>query len=75
MSDDKSKPGGQDRTRIDVTEDYELRSWSKKFGVSVEELRAAVKVVGSSAAAVQQHLTAAGDEVGGRRGAVSPRFP
>jgi len=57
MSDDKSKPGGQDRTRIDVNEDYELRSWSKKFGVSVEELRAAVKVVGSSVAAVQLHLT------------------
>jgi len=56
MPDDKSKPGGQDRTRIDVNEDYELRSWSKKFGVSVDQLRAAVKAVGTQVAAVQQHL-------------------
>ena len=27
MADDKSKPGGQDRTRINVNEDYELRDW------------------------------------------------
>jgi len=32
MPDDKSKRGGQDRTRIDVSEPYELRDWSKKFG-------------------------------------------
>jgi len=32
MPDDKSKPGGQDRTRINVKKDYELRDWSKKFG-------------------------------------------
>ena len=34
MSDDKSKPGGQDRSRIDVSEDYGLRSWSKKLLIS-----------------------------------------
>ena len=56
MADDKSKPGGQDRSRINVNEAYELRDWSKKFGVSPEVLKAAVKAVGTSAAAVEQHL-------------------
>ena len=56
MSDDKSKPGGQDRTRISLTEEYEVHDWAKKFGVSPEELRAAVNAVGSDAAAVEAHL-------------------
>ncbi len=56
MPDDKSKPGGQDRTRINVNEDYELRDWSKKLGVTPEELKAAVKSVGNQASAVEKHL-------------------
>ena len=56
MADDKSKPGGQDRSRINVNEDYELRDWSKKFGITAEELKAAVKAVGTSAEAVAAHL-------------------
>ncbi|KQW43290.1 MULTISPECIES: DUF3606 domain-containing protein [unclassified Roseateles] len=56
MSDDKSKSGGQDRTRISLSEDYEVRDWSKKFGVTAEELKAAVKAVGNDAAAVEAHL-------------------
>ena len=56
MSDDKSKRGGQDRARINVNEDYELRHWSQKFGVSQDELRAAVKAVGSKAEDVESHL-------------------
>lgn len=56
MADDKTQPGGQDRTRINVNEDYELRDWSKKFGVTPEELKAAVEKVGSSAEAVEAEL-------------------
>ena len=56
MSDDKTKSGGQDRTRISLSEDYEVRDWSKKFGVSEDELKAAVKAVGNDAAAVEAHL-------------------
>ena len=56
MSDDKSKSGGQDRSRISLREDYEVRDWAKKFGVTPDELKAAVKAVGSDAAAVQAHL-------------------
>ena len=40
MSDDNTKTIA-DRKRINVHEDYELRSWSKKFGVSPNELRCA----------------------------------
>jgi hypothetical protein len=32
--DDKIQPGGQDRTRININEGYEVQDWSKKFGVS-----------------------------------------
>lgn len=56
MSDSKQHSGGQDRTRIDVNQDHELRDWSRKFGVTPEQLRAAVKAVGTQAAQVQQYL-------------------
>jgi hypothetical protein len=56
MADNKSKSGGQDRKRINVTEDYELRDWSKKFGVTPEELKDAVKKVGPMADDVKKEL-------------------
>ena len=39
MADDKTKTGGQDRTRINVNEDYELRDWAQKFSVTQEQLK------------------------------------
>jgi hypothetical protein len=59
MSDDRSKKGLQDRTRINTNEDYELRYWSEKFGVSQDRLKAAVRKVGNSVAAVEKELKAA----------------
>lgn len=56
MADDKSKTGGPDRQRIDVNEGYELRDWSKKFGVTPDELKAAVKKVGVMADDVEKEL-------------------
>jgi hypothetical protein len=56
MSDDLTNRGGQDRTRIDVSQNYELRDWAHKLGVSKEELRAAVKAVGDQAATVEKYL-------------------
>ncbi|RYE40863.1 MAG: DUF3606 domain-containing protein [Hyphomicrobiales bacterium] len=56
MSDDKAKAGGADRRRISLSEDYEVRGWSKKFGVTAEELKAAVAEVGNEADAVEAHL-------------------
>lgn len=56
MADNKSQSGGQDRTRISLDEDYEVRDWSKKFNVSEEQLKAAVKAVGNEAKDVEEHL-------------------
>ena len=56
MPDDKSKPDGQDRSRINVNEDYELHDWSRKLGVSPEQLKRAVAAVGTNAKAVEKHL-------------------
>ena len=56
MSDDKTNTGRQDRTRINVKEAYELRDWSTKFGVSADELKAAVKKVGPMADDVKKEL-------------------
>jgi len=56
MSDDKTKTGGPDRLRINPGEDYEVRDWARKFGVSEERLRAAVRKVGPMAADVEREL-------------------
>jgi hypothetical protein len=56
MADDKGNAGGQDRTRINTSQDYEVQDWSKKFGVSADQLKAAVKAVGSNAKDVEAHL-------------------
>jgi Protein of unknown function (DUF3606) len=59
MADDKSKRGPQDRSRINLSEDYEVRFWSKRFKVAPGLLRAAVEKVGNSADAVEKELKAA----------------
>ena len=56
MADDKTRSGGQDRTRINVHEAYELRDWAEKFGVSADELQAAVAAVGTQASDVEAYL-------------------
>ena len=37
MADDRTKRGPQDRSRVNTSEDYELRYWSEKWGVSPEQ--------------------------------------
>ena len=56
MADDKSKTGQADRIRINVNEDYEVRDWAKKFGVSPDRLKEAVKKVGPMAQDVGNEL-------------------
>lgn len=58
MADDLTKRGGQDRTRINVNEEHELRYWRERFGVSADALREAVKAVGVEVSAVEKHLKA-----------------
>lgn len=56
MSDDPEKTGNPDRQRISLSQDYEVRDWAKKFGVSEEALREAVGRVGPQADDVARAL-------------------
>jgi hypothetical protein len=56
MTDDKTKVGQIDRARINVEEDYELRDWSAKLGVTSWEVKAAVRKVGPMAKDVARAL-------------------
>lgn len=56
MADNKKNVGKPDRDRINLNEDYELQSWSKKFGVSNDKLKNAVKQVGNMASDVEAFL-------------------
>ncbi|MGN2249570.1 DUF3606 domain-containing protein [Frateuria edaphi] len=56
MSDNLNNRGPADRTRVNVNEDYEARYWADKWGVSEDELRAAVARVGVMADDVERAL-------------------
>jgi hypothetical protein len=56
IADDKSKTRPEDAERVNVHEDYELEYWSKKFGSTRDELKAAVKKVGVMAKDVEAEL-------------------
>ena len=56
MADDTALRDGQDRTRINLHREHELRYWSEKFGVSQEALVAAVQEAGPLASAVEAWL-------------------
>jgi hypothetical protein len=64
MSDDLKNRGGQDPKRIYVGQTHELHHWSKKFGVTPDELKKAVAAAGTDAEAVERHL---GTSLGGRK--------
>lgn len=56
MADDRKERGPQDRARINIHEDYEVRYWTRAFGVSAEELKRAVQAVGVMRDDVARHL-------------------
>jgi hypothetical protein len=56
MADDTSNRGQQDRSRINITQEHEVRYWTETLGVSQEQLKAAVQAVGNSADKVRKHL-------------------
>jgi Protein of unknown function (DUF3606) len=56
MADDLKDRGAQDRSRVNVNEDHEVRYWTQKWGVTKEQLMAAVKKAGISVAAVAKAL-------------------
>ena len=58
MPDDKTNFGEPDRSRISLDEAYEVQYWTKEFGVTKEQLAAAVKKVGNSPDDVRKALAA-----------------
>ena len=56
MADDTGNRGGQDRSRINTSQEHELRYWTKALGCTEEQLREAVAKVGSSADKVEEYL-------------------
>ncbi len=56
MSDDLNNRGQQDRIRINVNEEHEVRYWTQELGVTREELEQAVKTVGVMVEDVRKHL-------------------
>ena len=56
MPDNPAITGGEDRKRINVGQDHEVRDWSKKFDVTAEQLREAIGAVGDRADDVEMHL-------------------
>jgi len=55
--DDLKQKGQQDRSRINMHEEHEVRYWTEALGVSKEQLQAAVDKVGNSAEAVREELS------------------
>ena len=43
MADDLKNRGAQDPRRVNIQEDYEVRYWTEKWGVSKEQLAQAVR--------------------------------
>jgi len=56
MADNTSRSNKADASRINLQQDHEVAYWTKALGVTKAELEAAVKAVGTSAAAVREHL-------------------
>ena len=56
MTDNTADRGPQDRSRISLSQDFEVRYWSQRFGIDEAALRNAVEDVGPSVEAVEQYL-------------------
>ena len=54
--DDLKNKGQQDRSKINMHEDHEVKYWTRQLGVSKEQLHNAVDKVGNGAAAVRKQL-------------------
>ncbi len=56
MPDDLSKRRPQDASRINIHEPYEVRWWTHALGCTEQQLKDAVRQVGTSAQAVRNYL-------------------
>ena len=56
MADDMTETGAQDRSRINVTEPFEVEYWTKRLTCTEAQLKAAVMAVGAEVMDVQVQL-------------------
>jgi hypothetical protein len=54
--DSLQKKGQPDRSRINLSEDHEVKYWTKHLGISRDVLMKTIEKVGNSAAAVRKQL-------------------
>jgi hypothetical protein len=73
MVDNLTERGPGDRNRINVSEDWERRYWSRALGISEEQLQKAVGAVGSSVQAVRDYVRGKGpSDTAAGKGSSSP---
>ena len=65
MNHDTSTPSttAGDDARIDIDTEGQAEHWARKFGVSVDELRDAVRTVGDEVEKVREFLAGGGNRV------------
>ena len=56
MADDTSIRSQSDRSRINTSQDHEVRYWSKELGCTPEELKAAVQAAGNQVDKVRAYI-------------------
>ena len=56
MADDTTKRGKADRIRINIRQAFEIRYWTKAFGITKQMLIGTVKVVGPMVKNVKRYL-------------------
>lgn len=56
MADDPSKRGTPDNDLISMSQEHEVRYWCNKWGITKQQLQAAVNAVGNSVRKVKAHL-------------------
>ncbi|MCO5121817.1 MAG: DUF3606 domain-containing protein [Burkholderiaceae bacterium] len=55
MPESRNQPGGE-RPRIDVSQDQDLQEWARKLDATPQQVKDAVKAVGTRADDVEMHL-------------------
>ncbi len=56
MAKNLKRSGSQDRNLISISQDWEIKYWAKKYGVTTSELARAVNAVGHTTRMVHAYL-------------------
>ena len=56
MSYRKREISRQEQKRLNIEEEFELRDWTERYGVSADKIREAVRVVGDKVSDVVRYL-------------------